>query len=294
MGFGRKAQQALERIDRQKPVWSHRCSHRWGFSSNSHFAAFLANEAQRELGFYRFATAALKAIHWKNELDYLIRLHREGGDRWLEGRLLASYVLLSRALRVGLDMRDRRPECTEEISANLIEASVRLLHLYRDTAKYVPVTRHFGLPARRIALDTLSGEGESLKNMLYDVWHVTRLGHELHGSVADELSVLARGLPGTRPSVFPETDNVLGYINSKRFELEQRLSASDKGWEELTRLCERIGDMPGLVKAIIGMGRAWPLNDRQRNVCRNAIDTVQWSWTVRRWWLRELVSVSSV
>jgi len=256
MGFGEKAERELRQIDRPNPLWSHRCSHPWGFSSNDHFAAFLTNEARRERGLYRSATTALNQVAWTDALDPLIRLHREGSDRWLEGCAVASYVLLVRALWVGIGMRERSPNAADQINANLVEACVRLLHLHRDASEHLAAIRYLFWPGVNLALKVLTGESPRLKNLLYDIWHLNRLGKELSGGVADRVSVLSQSLPTARASVFPETDNVLGYVNAKRFQLLHEMSDHDiSRWEELVNLSRRIGDLPGVAKAMIGMGR---------------------------------------
>lgn len=284
MGFGEKAERELRHIDRLNPLWSHHCSHPWGFSSNEHLAAFLTNEARRERGLYRSATKALNRATWREGVDPLIRLHREGGDRWLEGRAFAAYVLFVCGLRAGIRMGDRFPNYdVDEINANLIEASVRLLHLYRDASKHSAVIRYLFGSGVNLALNVLAGENPRLTNLLYDVWHLNRLGKELSGGVANRVSLLCQSLPFARASVFPETDNVLGYVNTKRFQLTCEMSEHDVSkWAELVQLSTQIGDLPGVVKAMIGMARIRPLDISQKHACRQAILAIEWSWIVKR------------
>lgn len=247
----------------------------------------------RDLGSYKDSLKAARRTG-KSDVAHLIRRDsRIGGSYWLRGNYLRAGWTFHRGRR-RFEKTSRSHEASTSFGARgaYHELLLTQLHWFRDVKKFpfgwvVPAS--IAMSAAKELIDNFEHFGASPHNIAL----LTRLLNEvkaLRGVAAREDVQGVASVPGH----FTETDSLIGFVNSSRHDLLNRLGTPDPpGLDEATRLralSALIGDVPGQLKAALLQRRQGYQGDRE---AFRLLRRVQWARWLKAAWIIDWLARST-
>jgi len=253
MGLGQKARSVLEGQGHLVELYSRYCEGQQDLLEITpvNRILYIQNEAFRELGLYKEASKITGDFIALTDIDVMLIHERRASDAWLAGSLLCAEKDFKTALAYG----QSRTGKSYRFDMLYLETLRAYMQLCRDFRHIPVIGKYLMVKYMAYPIEIIRHTEHLFLRSPYDRSHISRLfawewqaleklKENLPSSLLDESNII---------TVFGETDNILGVINTTRSQIWSQLLQGKIVQKELIfdvlSLSRAIGDNPGIVKA---------------------------------------------
>lgn len=286
MGMGNKALITLKSMGNITSQYEQYCSGNTELEEliPGNRIVYQLNEAHREMGLYRDASAISRRFKGVGKLDQMLIHERKASEAWLGGAWWRARRLFLRALAFGKPYLGT----SYRFDVLYVETLRAYMQLCRDICRLPTLGKYlsgwlFIYPIKLIATDTHLQQ--LLTSDVYDRVHIARIFRWDGKHLQRFKSMLPFFLldESSAVQVFGETDNILGIINTIRSRyhaaMVQGVPPSRFAMFRLVMLSKSIDDNPGVVKACHLLLKMGYVSKKSFWMYMNALRNTQWVTT---------------